>query len=130
MNKVNDLIYLSATEALQLFTSKALSPVELMTAVIEHAQEVEPKINAFSETLFENALKQAKEAEKIYRDNKAAPRPLEGLPVALKDEHFIKGMLASEGSLLMQGFYRRGNPPYCGTYHGCWGDRTCKNHNP
>ena len=99
---MNDLIYLSATETLQLFTSKALSPVELMTAVIKHAEEVEPKINAFSEMLFEKALQQAREAETIYLDSNGAPRPLEGLPVALKDEHFIKGMLASEGSLLMK----------------------------
>lgn len=98
---MNDLVYLSATEAIQLFASKALSPVELMTAVIEHASEVEPKINAFSETLFEKALQQAREAEKAYWDNRV-PRPLEGLPVALKDEHFIEGMLASEGSLLSQ----------------------------
>ena len=73
-----------------------------MTAVIEHAEEVEPKINAFSEKLFEKALQEAQEAETVYLDPNSAPRPLEGLPVALKDEHFIKGMLGSEGSLLMK----------------------------
>ena len=45
---MHDLVYLSATEALRLFRSRELSPVELMTAIIDHSETVEPKINAFS----------------------------------------------------------------------------------
>jgi aspartyl-tRNA(Asn)/glutamyl-tRNA(Gln) amidotransferase subunit A len=94
------LVYLTATEALRLFKSREISPVELMEAIRDHTEKVEPKINAFSEQFFESAIGQAKDAEKIYLDKNASPRPLEGLPVALKDEHSIKGMPASEGSLL------------------------------
>ena len=101
---MSDLVYLSATEAIELFISKELSPVEFMTAVIKHAEEVEPRINAFSEKLFEQAIQQAQKAEKTYHDSRSTPRPLEGLPIALKDEHFIAGMLASEGSLLAKDF--------------------------
>ena len=60
---MTDLHYLSATEALSLFKSKQLSPVELMQAVIDRAEAVEPHINAFSSTYYEEALNKAKEAE-------------------------------------------------------------------
>src|SRR5210317_726082 len=42
---MNDLAYISAGEALDRFRSRDLSPVELMTAVIERSQEVEPRVN-------------------------------------------------------------------------------------
>ncbi|MGW0587215.1 amidase [Streptosporangium sp. NPDC002607] len=94
---MTDLAYLAATEALRLFRSRELSPVELMTSVIERAEAVEPQINALSERMFEDALRQAKDAERAYRDG--SPRPLEGIPVATKDEQPIAGRIASDGSL-------------------------------
>ncbi|MEV0972996.1 amidase [Microtetraspora glauca] len=94
---MTDLAYLPATEALRLFRSRELSPVELMTAVIERAETVEPRVNALSERTFEEALLQAKQAEDAYRDGSA--RPLEGIPVAAKDEQPIAGRIASDGSL-------------------------------
>jgi len=97
---MDDLVYLSATEALRLFKSRELSPVELMTAIIDQSEEVEPKINAFSDKYFEKAIDQAKEAEKRYLDKSKPPRPLEGLPVAIKDKHSIKGLPMTEGSLI------------------------------
>ena len=45
----NELVRLSATEARALFTSRALSPVELLQALVERAEDVEPKVNAFAE---------------------------------------------------------------------------------
>ncbi|MEU0567408.1 amidase [Nonomuraea sp. NPDC005983] len=95
---MSDLAYLSATDALELFRTRALSPVELMTAVIERAQAVEPRVNALSEKLFDEALDQAKKAERGYLGG-GSPRPLEGLPVAAKDEQPIAGRRASDGSL-------------------------------
>ncbi|GLW96760.1 amidase [Microtetraspora sp. NBRC 16547] len=94
---MTDLAYLPATEALRLFRSRELSPVELMTAVIERAEAVEPQVNALTERTFEEALLQAKQAEDAYRDGSA--RPLEGIPVAAKDEQPIAGRLARTGSL-------------------------------
>lgn len=62
----DDLVHLSATDALQLFARRALSPVELMRAVIDRAEKVEPRINAFTERLFGEALEQARHAEARY----------------------------------------------------------------
>ena len=54
------LPYLPAAEALALFRARELSPVELMTAVIERAEAVEPAINAFADTFYEQALSAAR----------------------------------------------------------------------
>jgi aspartyl-tRNA(Asn)/glutamyl-tRNA(Gln) amidotransferase subunit A len=52
----SDLPYLPAAGALARFRARELSPVELMTAVIERAEAVEPVINAFAETFYGQAL--------------------------------------------------------------------------
>jgi Asp-tRNA(Asn)/Glu-tRNA(Gln) amidotransferase A subunit family amidase len=96
---MNELHYLSATEALEMFRARKLSPVELVAAVIKRAEAVEPTINAFAETFFEEALVQARAAEARYAGNGTAPRPLEGLPVAVKEEAPIAGQRNTLGSL-------------------------------
>jgi aspartyl-tRNA(Asn)/glutamyl-tRNA(Gln) amidotransferase subunit A len=89
---------LSATEAIARFEARTLSPVELVRAVIERAEKAEPAINAFTETFFERALEQAHEAEGRYARSEA--RPLEGVPLAVKDEAAIEGQRTTSGSLL------------------------------
>ncbi|MBN35542.1 MAG: amidase [Rhodospirillaceae bacterium] len=94
----SDLHYMGAVEALDLFRKKKLSPVELMDAVIARAQKVQPKINSFSQTFYDEARDQAKKAEAKYAKG-SRTRALEGLPLAIKDEETIKGLPASSGSL-------------------------------
>ena len=96
----DDLCYLSATTALRLFRSRDLSPVELAAAVIARAEAVEPAINAFAATYYEQALEQARAAEaERYAGKGDPPRPLEGLLVAVKEEAPIAGQLNTLGSL-------------------------------
>lgn len=85
----DDLAYTSATGARELFAAGNLSPVELMEAVIARAEQVEPAINAFAETFYDQALEQARLAEQRYAQGTA--RPLEGIPVAVKEEAPIAG---------------------------------------
>lgn len=96
---MTDLHYLSATEALHLFRTRRLSPVELMEAVIERAESVEPAVNAFAEQRYDEALDAAARAETRYR-RAGTPRALEGLPVAAKEELHLAGHLVTEGTLL------------------------------
>jgi Asp-tRNA(Asn)/Glu-tRNA(Gln) amidotransferase A subunit family amidase len=96
---VTDLCYLSATEALAMFRSRALSPVELAEAVIARAEAVEPVINAFAATYYDQALDQARAAAARYAGRDAQPRPLEGLLVAVKEEAPIAGQLNTLGSI-------------------------------
>ena len=82
-----DLSYLSAVDAVATFRRRELSPVELLEAVIARAEATEPLINAFTDTYFEQATEQARVATEAYVAGTA--RPLEGLPVAVKDESII-----------------------------------------
>jgi aspartyl-tRNA(Asn)/glutamyl-tRNA(Gln) amidotransferase subunit A len=96
---VTDLCYLSAADALRLFRARELSPVELAEAVIGRAEAVEPTINAFAETFYEHALVQARAAAARYAGRGEAPRPLDGVLVAVKEEAPIAGQRNTLGSL-------------------------------
>lgn len=61
-----ELCYLSANDAVRLFCNRELSPVELMTAVIERAEAMQPVVNAFTFTHFDEALEQARASEARY----------------------------------------------------------------
>jgi aspartyl-tRNA(Asn)/glutamyl-tRNA(Gln) amidotransferase subunit A len=99
---MTDLHYLPATQALRAFRARELSPVELVTAVIERAENVEPVINAFAETHYDQALAQARVAEARYAGKGGEPRPLDGLPVAVKEEAEIAGHRNTLGSLALR----------------------------
>jgi len=96
---MTDLHYLSAIDALRMFRAGELSPLELVSAVIARAEAVEPAINAFAATFYEHALETARDAEARYARRGAEPRPLEGLPVAVKEEAPIAGRRNTLGSL-------------------------------
>ena len=97
-----DLCYLPASEALALFRSRELSPVELMRATIARIETVDPVVNALPIRFFDEALAAARDAEARYagRGPQPQPRPLEGLPVAVKDEVDVAGQPCTEGSLI------------------------------
>jgi Asp-tRNA(Asn)/Glu-tRNA(Gln) amidotransferase A subunit family amidase len=96
----SELHYISATEALALFRSRDLSPVELMEAVVARAEHVDGDVNAFCHTYYDLALQQAKDAERVYATDPQSARPLEGLPIALKAEVEIAGEPATMASLV------------------------------
>ncbi|MCF8070482.1 MAG: amidase [Desulfobacterales bacterium] len=97
-----ELCYLPVTEILSRYKSKKLSPVEYLQTLIKRTEEIEPKINAFSATYFDEALEQAKAAEQKYVNQLSDLRPLEGIPIALKDEVGLAGKITTEGSLLQK----------------------------
>ena len=80
-----DICYLSASEALEKFKNKSLSPVELLNETIKRIENVNPKINAFNFFRFEEALKEAKHSELKYTEDKST-LPLEGLPLAIDND--------------------------------------------
>jgi Asp-tRNA(Asn)/Glu-tRNA(Gln) amidotransferase A subunit family amidase len=93
-----DLCYMTATEALAAFKTRALSPVELLRAIIARCEQLEPKVNALTYTYFDRALEQAKTAEAQYSRPSRQPRPLEGVPLAIKDFHPVKDEITTFGS--------------------------------
>ena len=97
-----DLCYLTATEAVAAFKAKTLSPVELMQAVIARCEAVNPQVNAITYDFYERALKQARAAEKVYTRRGGKPRALEGVSVAIKDFHPVKGEITTFGSKIFE----------------------------
>ena len=91
------LCFLSATDALDLFNSGELSPVELLENTIEKAESVSDSINPFADKYYEEAKKRAKKAETAYLKGEA--RALEGIPLVIKDNAHIQGLRATNGSL-------------------------------
>ena len=61
-----ELCYLPATEVLERFRSRSLSPVEYLETLIARAEQTEPSINAFAFTWFDQAMDQARAAEARY----------------------------------------------------------------
>lgn len=100
---MTDLNYLPATEALRLFRERSLSPVELLDAMQARAAETEQVVNSLCNVDFDRARIAAKESEARYSGRGEAPRALEGLPVAIKEEEAISGEPRSLGSLTLVG---------------------------
>lgn len=93
--------YLTAAEATKRFKAGELSPVELLTEMLARVKQTEPVINAVTEEMIDSAYIAARESEHRFRDGTA--RPLEGIPLMLKDEQPIRGRLQQGGSLLLKG---------------------------
>jgi Asp-tRNA(Asn)/Glu-tRNA(Gln) amidotransferase A subunit family amidase len=100
-----ELCYLPATEALRRFRTRDLSPLDLLQACLARADRLEPVLNAFSAQRREAAYDAARAAESAYGSRAAAPRALEGIPLALKNEHTLIGWVTTKGSWL------QGNTP-------------------
>lgn len=93
-----DLCYLTAGEALKLFGKRDLSPVELMQAILRRIELVNPKVNALGDCFFDEAIAGARRAEARWIDGTA--RPLEGIPLAVKDAQHVAGQRTTYGSPL------------------------------
>jgi aspartyl-tRNA(Asn)/glutamyl-tRNA(Gln) amidotransferase subunit A len=80
----SDLHTLSIAEAAELIRRKALSPVELTQALLDRAETLDPKINAYILATPELALDQARQAEReiIAGNHRGA---LHGIPYGAKD---------------------------------------------
>ncbi|MHC1944058.1 amidase [Bradyrhizobium sp. UFLA06-06] len=99
----DDIAYLTAGEALARFKAKTLSPVELLRAQIKQVEAWEPTLKATTYTYFDEALEQARIAERKYVRGEAV-RPLEGITLAIKDYHSVKGKITTYGSRLYKDF--------------------------
>jgi amidase len=88
---LTQLHYLSATQVLAGYRSGVFSPVEVFEAVQARADAVDPVVNCLLERDPEGARAAAKAATERYAGRGEEPRPLEGLPVVVKEEQPISG---------------------------------------
>lgn len=101
---------LTAHELHELLKSKKTSATEIAEAVFEHIDGIEPKIGAYVTLTKDIALQTAKKVdEKIMNGEPLSP--LEGIPVAIKDNMCTKGILTTASSKILGNYL----PPYDAT---------------
>jgi aspartyl-tRNA(Asn)/glutamyl-tRNA(Gln) amidotransferase subunit A len=96
-----ELTYLTAHETLDLFRSGDLSPTEHLESLIEQVETHDSVLNAVVDRRYDEARAEARAAEQRYLGNGDAPRPLEGLCVATKEEQPMLGRSSTDGSLAL-----------------------------
>ncbi len=94
---VTDLCYTPATELAALIRRRALSPVELMEAVLARIDAVNPRLNAFLAVDAIRARAQARAAEDAVMRGEPL-KALHGLPVSIKDLEPSAGLRCTYGS--------------------------------
>jgi len=96
--KTDDIAYLFASKAINLFKKGILSPVEALQAQINRIENFNDKINCITYKHFVHAIEDAEESEKRYKNGN--PRELEWITVAVKDKHDREGWVTTKGSLI------------------------------
>ena len=97
---VNDeLAFASATDLLELISTKQISPVELTELYFDRIDRLDSQLNAFLLLTRDEAMETAKAAEAavIGGDELGA---LHGLPIPIKDTQMTKGIRTTSGSVV------------------------------
>ncbi len=97
------LAYLSIEEAGRLLRRREISPVDLVQATLARIERGNSRVNAFLTVLAEPALRRAHAVEREMRRKKATG-PLHGIPVALKDNFYTRGIRTTAGSKILADF--------------------------
>ncbi len=93
----SEIVFKSVAELAPLIKTRKLSPVELVRAFLDRIDAVNPKVNAFITVTGEQAIEQARMAEKEIGARRYRG-PLHGLPYAPKDLVATKGIRTTNGS--------------------------------
>jgi len=96
---IADLTELTIAEAATLIRRRELTSEELVRALLERIERVEPTLQAFNRVLAEQALARAR------RLDRRRPRgPLHGIPLVIKDNYYTRGVPTTANSDVFAGF--------------------------
>ena len=98
-----DIPFMSAAELSGFIAGKEVSPVEATEAYLERIEQLDGKLNSYITVIADDALRSAREAEQAivqghYRG------PMHGVPVAVKDQIFTRGVRTTGGSRILADF--------------------------
>lgn len=93
---MNEITTLSASTLAERIRHRAISPVEVIEAYLKRIEALNPSLNAIV-TLVPDLLEQAKAAEASLL-SLAAPGPLHGVPLTIKDTIETAGLRTTSGS--------------------------------
>jgi aspartyl-tRNA(Asn)/glutamyl-tRNA(Gln) amidotransferase subunit A len=98
-----EIAFLSATETARAIKAKELSPVDAVQAYLERIDRLDSRLAAYITVIREEALGNAQlVSDRIQRGED--PGPLAGVPIAVKDQYWTKGILTTNGSKVYQDF--------------------------
>src|SRR5690242_372374 len=92
-----DLCFTPATELGRLIETRELSPVEIVDAVLERIERLNPVLNAYLTVTADGARAQARTAEARARRGERLS-PLDGIPYSIKDLEPTAGVRTTYGS--------------------------------
>ncbi|MGB9803287.1 amidase [Desulfofundulus sp.] len=100
---MTELYYKTISELAPMIKSKELSPVELTASVLARIESIDPKLNTYITVLGDMAMASAKQAEADIMAG-GYKGPLHGIPMALKDLFYTRGIQTTGGSALLRTF--------------------------
>src|SRR5207245_6285222 len=103
----DELAFASIELLAPLLRQKKVSPVELVKTLLRRIEQLNPKLNAYLTVTAEQALVQARQAETEICAPRGGARyrgPLHGIPIALKDNIWTRGILTTAGSKILADF--------------------------
>jgi aspartyl-tRNA(Asn)/glutamyl-tRNA(Gln) amidotransferase subunit A len=107
----DDVCFLPATDLIDHYRRRRLSPVEVAEAVLRRIERLNPILNAFITVTPDLALQQAREAERAYATGEAVGA-LAGVPISIKDLTPTRGIRTSRGSLIDPEWTPDYDPPF------------------
>lgn len=101
LDKKHAVLMESAVTLAEKIRKKELKSEDLVTACIERIKQVNPILNAVTDERYEDALKEAREVDKMIEnglsDEEFSKKPFLGVPFTAKESHGVKGMLFTLG---------------------------------
>lgn len=82
------------------FRSKSVSPVSVAEETLGRIERLNPRINCYIAVLRDSALHEAEQSEKRLEEG-IPLGPLDGVPIAIKDLFYIKGVKCTAGSKIL-----------------------------
>jgi aspartyl-tRNA(Asn)/glutamyl-tRNA(Gln) amidotransferase subunit A len=92
-----DVCDLTAQELLAAYRARALSPVEVVDALLARIDALDPALGAFTALCAERARREASAHERAYMSGRPAG-PLAGAPIGVKDLFDTEGVRTAYGS--------------------------------
>jgi len=106
----SDLCFTPAVGLAELIRRRALSPVEIVRAVLERIERVNGHLNGYVAVHAERALDEARAAERAVMVGESFG-PLHGVPVSIKDNLWTAGERVTYGSRLLADFVATEDAP-------------------
>ena len=104
-----DLAFASIEDVGRLLRARKVSPVELTKLMLARIEQLNPNLNAYITVTAEQALAQARKAEKELfgprsRKGRRDRGALHGIPISLKDNIYTAGIRTTAGSKILKDF--------------------------